>query len=181
MWSILSYIIGYRTLSQDVEEGICQVLAHMWLETQIASISSRNGASTSSGMSSSKQGIRSPFERKLGDFFKHQIESDTSPIYGNGFRAGNQAVLKYGLERTLDHIRMTGTFPFWNIELKVRKQTIHLSRKKVGPFILVPWTMPYYYYTLEVQERYNFQYLCRVISTRQTRIDTKPKSILLEN
>lgn len=103
---------GYRTLSQDVEEGICQVLAHMWLETQIASISSSNGASTSSGMSSSKQGIRSPFERKLGDFFKHQIESDTSPIYGNGFRAGNQAVLKYGLERTLDHIRMTGTFPY---------------------------------------------------------------------
>ncbi|WMV27552.1 hypothetical protein MTR67_020937 [Solanum verrucosum] len=104
---------GYRTLSQDVEEGICQVLAHMWLETQIASISSSNGgASTSSGMPSSKQGIRSPFERKLGDFFKHQIESDTSPIYGNGFRAGNQAVLKYGLERTLDHIRMTGTFPY---------------------------------------------------------------------
>lgn len=103
---------GYRTLSQDVEEGICQVLAHMWLETQIASISSSNGASTSSGMSSSKQRIRSPFERKLGDFFKHQIESDTSPIYGNGFRAGNQAVLKYGLERTLDHIRMTGTFPY---------------------------------------------------------------------
>ncbi|MCD7460113.1 hypothetical protein HAX54_042905 [Datura stramonium] len=103
---------GYRTLSQDVEEGICQVLAHMWLETQIASISSSNGASTSSSVSSSKQGIRSPFERKLGDFFKHQIESDTSPIYGNGFRAGNQAVLKYGLERTLDHIRMTGTFPY---------------------------------------------------------------------
>lgn len=115
MWSICPpSTIGYRTLSQDVEEGICQVLAHMWLETQIASISSSSGASTSSGMSSSssKQGIRSPFERKLGDFFKHQIESDTSPIYGNGFRAGNQAVLKYGLERTLDHIRMTGTFPY---------------------------------------------------------------------
>ncbi|KAH0684939.1 hypothetical protein KY289_022691 [Solanum tuberosum] len=61
--------------------------------------------------SSSKQGIRSPFERKLEDFFKHQNESDTSPIYGNGFRAGNQAVLKYGLERMLDHTRMTGTFP----------------------------------------------------------------------
>ncbi|KAK4348761.1 hypothetical protein RND71_031516 [Anisodus tanguticus] len=103
---------GYRTLSQDVEEGICQVLAHMWLETQIISISSSNDASTSSGVPSSKQGIRSPFERKLGDFFKHQIESDTSPIYGNGFRAGNQAVLIYGLERTLDHIRMTGTFPY---------------------------------------------------------------------
>nr|GEW61477.1 protein DA1 isoform X1 [Tanacetum cinerariifolium] len=76
---------GYRTLSQDVEEGICQVLAHMWLRTQIGLIS---------------------------EFFKHQIESDMSPVYGNGFRAGNQAVLKYGLPSTLEHIRLTGSFPF---------------------------------------------------------------------
>ncbi|KAL6995627.1 hypothetical protein U1Q18_005762 [Sarracenia purpurea var. burkii] len=108
---------GYRTLSQDVEEGICQVLAHMWLESQIMSISvNSNGASTSSSSvsvsRSSKQGTRSPFERKLGEFFKHQIESDTSPIYGNGFRAGKHAVLQYGLRRTLDHIRLTGSFPY---------------------------------------------------------------------
>ncbi|KAL3514589.1 hypothetical protein ACH5RR_027306 [Cinchona calisaya] len=103
---------GYRTLSQEIEEGICQVLAHMWLKSQlsgnnIASTSSRSSASTSS-----KHGLRSPFERKLGEFFKHQIEADTSPIYGNGFRAANQAVLKYGLERTLDHVRMTGSLPY---------------------------------------------------------------------
>ncbi|KAF5942901.1 hypothetical protein HYC85_020543, partial [Camellia sinensis] len=106
---------GYRILSQDVEEGICQVLAHMWLESQIMSISGSNVASTSSSapvLTLSKQGTRSPFERKLGEFFKHQIESDTSPVYGNGFRAGNQAVLKYGLWTTLEHIRLTGTFPY---------------------------------------------------------------------
>ncbi|KAL7207812.1 hypothetical protein ACSBR1_029711 [Camellia fascicularis] len=106
---------GYRILSQDVEEGICQVLAHMWLESQIMSISGSNVASTSSSApvsTLSKQGTRSPFERKLGEFFKHQIESDTSPVYGNGFRAGNQAVLKYGLWTTLEHIRLTGTFPY---------------------------------------------------------------------
>ncbi|XP_024973458.1 protein DA1-related 1-like [Cynara cardunculus var. scolymus] len=90
---------GYRTLRQDVEEGICQVLAHMWLTSQIASISSR-------------QGKRSPSEKKLAEFFKHQIESDQSQVYGNGFRAGNQAVLKYGLQKTLYHIRLTGNFPF---------------------------------------------------------------------
>ncbi|XP_059635486.1 protein DA1-like isoform X2 [Cornus florida] len=105
---------GYRTLSQDVEEGICQVLAHMWLESQIMSMSGSNAASTSSSsaMTSSKHGARSPFDRKLGEFFKHQIESDMSPVYGHGFRAGNMAVLKYGLRRTLDHIRLTGTFPY---------------------------------------------------------------------
>ncbi|KAK9270235.1 hypothetical protein L1049_025812 [Liquidambar formosana] len=106
---------GYRTLSQDVEEGICQVLAHMWLEAELMSGSGSNVASTSSSSfasTSSKKGTRSPFDRKLGEFFKHQIESDTSPVYGDGFRAGNQAVLKYGLPRTLEHIRLTGSFPY---------------------------------------------------------------------
>lgn len=85
----------------------------MWLESQIIPVSGSYVASTSSAStSSSKQGTRSPFERKLGEFFKHQIESDTSHVYGNGFRAGNQAVLKYGLQRTLDHIQFTGNFPF---------------------------------------------------------------------
>ncbi|XP_076935337.1 protein DA1-like isoform X2 [Bidens hawaiensis] len=99
---------GYRTLSQDVEEGICQVLAHMWLRSQIAFIS--NGATSSA--TSSRQGKRSPFDKKLAEFFKHQIESDMSPVYGNGFRAGYQAVLKYGLPSTLEHIRLTRSFPF---------------------------------------------------------------------
>ncbi|GMI82577.1 DA (large in Chinese) 1 [Hibiscus trionum] len=103
---------GFRTLSQDVEEGICQVLAHMWLLTQLESASS-NAPQTSSSASSSrlKKGKRSQLERKLGEFFKHQIESDASPVYGDGFRAGHQAVYKYGLRRTLEHIRMTGRFP----------------------------------------------------------------------
>ncbi|KAG6437968.1 hypothetical protein SASPL_102899 [Salvia splendens] len=102
---------GYRTLRQDVEEGICQVLASMWLESQILSMPDTNNASTSSS-SSSSLGARSPFEKKLSIFFKHQIATDSSVIYGNGFRAGNEAVLKYGLQRTLDHMRETGNFPY---------------------------------------------------------------------
>ncbi|XP_021612349.2 protein DA1 [Manihot esculenta] len=102
---------GFQHLSQDVEEGICQVLAYMWLETQLQTGSGSNVAS-SSALRASKQGVRSPFERKLGEFFKHQIESDTSPVYGDGFRIGHRAVQKYGLQSTLDHIRMTGRFPY---------------------------------------------------------------------
>ncbi|XP_062158194.1 protein DA1 isoform X2 [Alnus glutinosa] len=104
---------GYPNLRQDVEEGICQVLAHMWLDTKLKSGSGSNVASTSSSASTaSKSGTGSQFERKLGEFFKHQIKSDISPVYGDGFRAGQQAVHKYGLQVTLDHIRMTGTFPY---------------------------------------------------------------------
>ncbi|KAJ3695556.1 hypothetical protein LUZ60_000933 [Juncus effusus] len=107
---------GFRTLRPEIEEGICQVLAHMWIETELmagsgsASLASTS-ASSSSAMSSKKV-ARSQFDRKLGDFFKHQIESDTSAAYGDGFRACNRAVVQYGLKRTLDHIRMTGSLPF---------------------------------------------------------------------
>ncbi|XP_020961404.1 protein DA1-related 1-like [Arachis ipaensis] len=97
---------GYRTLSQNVEEGIYQVMAYMWLHSELTS------ASASSSSSTSRKGKRPPFEMKLGEFFKHQIESDISPVYGDGFRAGHQAVQKYGLQKTLNHIWMTGTFPF---------------------------------------------------------------------
>ncbi|XAR73917.1 hypothetical protein NMG60_11008042 [Bertholletia excelsa] len=115
---------GYPNLSPDVEEGICQVLAHMWLESEIVAGSGSSLASTSSSSStptssssssystsSSKKGKRSEFEKKLGEFFKHQIESDTSSAYGEGFRAGKEAVDKFGLRRTLEHIRLTGCFP----------------------------------------------------------------------
>ncbi|XP_073306215.1 protein DA1-like [Primulina huaijiensis] len=96
---------GYRNLREDIEEGICQVMANMWLESQSQSLSDSNKASTS------RRGPRSPFERKLGMFFKNQIATDTSETYGNGFRAADQAVLKFGLRRTLDHMRETGNFP----------------------------------------------------------------------
>ncbi|KAJ6848205.1 protein DA1-related 1-like [Iris pallida] len=105
---------GYRDLSPEVEEGICQVLAHMWLDSEIVSGSGSNVASSSSSSSAatpSKKGPRSQSEKRLGEFFKHQIESDTSSAYGDGFRAGDKAVLKYGLRSTLDHIKMTGSFP----------------------------------------------------------------------
>ncbi|XP_031117741.1 protein DA1-related 1-like [Ipomoea triloba] len=107
---------GYPNLSPEVEEGICQVLAHMWLDSEILAGSGSSSDSTSSSSStssstSSKKGKRSQFEKKLGEFFKHQIETDGSVAYGDGFREGNKAVLKYGLRSTLEHIRLTGTFP----------------------------------------------------------------------
>ncbi|KAG8062780.1 hypothetical protein GUJ93_ZPchr0003g16656 [Zizania palustris] len=112
---------GYRTLSPDVEEGICQVLAHMWLESEITSGSGSIIATTSESLSSSssssspstpasKKGAQTDFEKKLGEFFKHQIETDPSAAYGDGFRAGIRAVEQYGLGSTLDHMKRTGSF-----------------------------------------------------------------------
>ncbi|XP_051150074.1 protein DA1-like isoform X2 [Andrographis paniculata] len=99
---------GYRGLREDVEEGMCQVIASMWLESQILlSEHDSNGTTSSSSMPE-----RSSFERSLSKFFKHQMATDSSPVYGNGFRAGHRAVVKFGLDRTLDHIRRTGNFPY---------------------------------------------------------------------
>ncbi|KAF2605590.1 hypothetical protein F2Q70_00024737 [Brassica cretica] len=173
---------GYRNLNPEVEEGICQVLSYMWLESEVLSdplsrnvpstsssgatssssssfsnkkggksnvekklgeffkhqiahdaspaygggfraanadplsrnvpsTSSSGATSSSSSSFSNKKGGKSNVEKKLGEFFKHQIAHDASPAYGGGFRAANAAVSKYGLHRTLDHIRFTGTFP----------------------------------------------------------------------
>ncbi|KAK3231539.1 hypothetical protein Dsin_003420 [Dipteronia sinensis] len=103
---------GYRPINQQIEEGICQVLAHMWLTAELKSISGSNVASTSSSHTSrNPKGAISQFDKKIGTFFMNQIESDTSQVYGDGFRAGQRAVQKYGLEATLDHIRTTGRFP----------------------------------------------------------------------
>ncbi|GMH13871.1 hypothetical protein Nepgr_015712 [Nepenthes gracilis] len=98
---------GFHTLNPQIEEGICQVLAFLWLESELMSGSGGSEASTSFSVSRPpKRGMRSPFEMKLGKFFKNQIESDISPVYGYGFRAASQAVLKYGLGRTLDHLQV---------------------------------------------------------------------------
>ncbi|KAG1337816.1 protein DA1-related 2 [Cocos nucifera] len=108
---------GYRNLSPEVEEGICQVLSHMWLESEVMP-GSRNipssssfASSSSSSFPSSKKAGKSDIEKKLGGFFIHQIAHDTSSAYGEGFRTANEAVNKFGLRRTLDHIRWTGNLP----------------------------------------------------------------------
>ncbi|CAM8962141.1 unnamed protein product [Rhodiola kirilowii] len=107
---------GYHNLNPEVEEGICQMLSYMWLEAEVLpgfrnAPSTSTAASSSTSTSSYKKGGKSNMERKLGEFFLHQIANDTSLTYGGGFRAANVAVNKYGLRCTLDHIRLTGNFP----------------------------------------------------------------------
>lgn len=105
----------------------------MWLESQLQSGSGSNVASSSASQAPNWV-TRSTFEKKLGDFFKHQIESDTSPVYGDGFRIGHQAVQKYGLPQTLDHIRITGRFPYWS-----PKPPLFFDRvKKLWSFSILP-------------------------------------------
>jgi hypothetical protein len=111
---------GYRNLKAEIEEGICQVMSYLWLESEILPSTSRYGQASTSYASSSSSSCRPPpskkggishTEKKLGEFFLHQIANDTSSAYGDGFRAAYAAVNKYGLRQSLNHIRLTGGFP----------------------------------------------------------------------
>ncbi|KAL1204301.1 Protein DA1-related 6 [Cardamine amara subsp. amara] len=91
---------GFRKLDTVLEEGLCQVFGHMWLEPQryaplfVADSSSSPASSSSSSSSSrtppatttSKKKGSSDFEKELVEFCKHQIETNDSLVYGVGFR-----------------------------------------------------------------------------------------------
>ncbi|KAI4386725.1 hypothetical protein MLD38_004633 [Melastoma candidum] len=86
--------LGYLDLQGEVEEGICEVMAHMWLSSEIKSLPSRRQS-----------------EIRLGEYLKYRMEKKKSDDYGRGFQKGNAAVMNCGLKWTLDYIRMTKTFP----------------------------------------------------------------------
>lgn len=111
---------GCRNLNTVMEEGICQVLGHMWLETQTyatvdAAASSSSAAESSSSSSrtpseanAGKKGEWSEFEKKLVEFCKNQIETDESAAYGDGFRKVDHMVTNSSLKDTLKEILRRG-------------------------------------------------------------------------
>ncbi|KAK8954805.1 Protein DA1-related 1 [Platanthera zijinensis] len=104
---------GYKMLDPHVEEGICCVMSYIWLELEMKSDSGSNVASSSSSSSSIpyRKNQRSMFERKLAEYCKYSLKNGKLPIYGDGFREGYAAVLKYGLKNVLNHIKLKRRFP----------------------------------------------------------------------
>ncbi|XP_059313737.1 protein DA1-like isoform X1 [Lycium ferocissimum] len=94
-------IEGYRGLSLNIAEGICEVFAHKWLEWQ-----SFTGDDNIKGTSDNAQ-----FLRNLKEYLKEGIEKNHSEAYGHGFREAKWAVERYGLRSTLEHISLTGMLP----------------------------------------------------------------------
>ena len=88
-------MIGYPFISPEVEEGLCEVMAHVWLESQISSMSTRHNH----------------FENRLAEYLEHDTESRTSHPCGTGFQRAKRVIGMYGLKGTIDYIRMTDTFP----------------------------------------------------------------------
>lgn len=95
---------GFPHLRPSVEEGICQVMSHIWLTTELKKASMGKALS-----GSGKQG-NTASQKRLGEFILHQIATDSSPIYGAGFREGIAAVQQFGLVSVLEHMKRTGHF-----------------------------------------------------------------------
>ncbi|KAK9790731.1 hypothetical protein WJX73_001972 [Symbiochloris irregularis] len=83
---------GYRNLPPEVEEGMCQLMALLWLESLPAEAEGTWG-------------------ERLASFCANHIRTDASPIYGDGFRAALECFQRTGLRPLLDHVQQTGRFP----------------------------------------------------------------------
>lgn len=83
----------------QVEEGVCQLVAMLFLSDGLEQASKIN------------QDGDGPSDEKLRQYFKFSIETDTSEIYGQGYRKAAKAYAQIGIEALLSHIVNYREFP----------------------------------------------------------------------
>ncbi len=79
-------------------------MAHIWLTGELENMRSKKSVFS---LASKRSQDHDAIQARLGEFYLHQIETDSSPVYGEGFRKGYAAVRQFGLARTLEHLRHT--------------------------------------------------------------------------
>jgi hypothetical protein len=98
---------GFDNLPLQVEEGLCQLMALLWLEAQPES----QGSSTRGSGGGNIGGGSSSYEERLASFLGNQIRTDTSEVYGDGLRAALEAFQRHGLATLLSHVRRAKRLP----------------------------------------------------------------------
>ena len=110
-------------LPPEVEEGMCQLIAYKYLEhvrqnkdrhelrrsesqKSRASITSAPNAQTTSKILTPDE-----WDTRLRAYFSSQIETDTNPVYGGGFRQAAECYAALGLEILIQHIKEHKQFP----------------------------------------------------------------------
>eukprot|EP00210_Caulerpa_lentillifera_P003441 g3283.t1 len=78
------------SLDSTIEEGLCQLMAYLWIENQTP---------------------EDAFRKRLCSFIATQIREHPSPVYGDGFRMALDCFQSYGLVNLINHVRITGQFP----------------------------------------------------------------------
>ncbi|EOX98547.1 DA1, putative [Theobroma cacao] len=93
--------LGVFHLEPKVEEGICQVIAHEWLDWFVVMDEE----------ASSSRSENAQFTRNLKHTFKDLVEIDSSHAYGEGFRDAKWAFEKWGPHKVINHVVKYGTLP----------------------------------------------------------------------
>ncbi|KAG2497852.1 hypothetical protein HYH03_004119 [Edaphochlamys debaryana] len=83
---------GVVSLPLKVEEGLCQLMACLWLDRQHELLHGK------------------PEEQRLASFFSYQIRTEPSEVYGDGFREALEAFQSHGLTAMLNNIKRYGRF-----------------------------------------------------------------------
>ena len=100
---------GFPPLSGRVEEGLCQLIAFLWLtrdadrDRTAGRNHSRNNQNTGSDHNEDIAALKR--------FCLHKLERDPDPDYGEGFREAYAAYLQHGLVKTLETVHTTGNLP----------------------------------------------------------------------
>uniref|UniRef100_A0A7S2XRV9 Protein DA1-like domain-containing protein n=1 Tax=Attheya septentrionalis TaxID=420275 RepID=A0A7S2XRV9_9STRA len=93
-----------------VEEGCCQLIAHLYLHDRAALYHTMTSSTndTSTYMEDARGG---PSDDKLRQYFLSEIERDQSEVYGEGFRRAARGFAQLGLHALLDYVLLHHAFP----------------------------------------------------------------------
>ena len=108
VWLKLNKGFPFR-MPPKLEEGLCQVIAYLYLESLV------QAEAHTKGNPASVEGVRQSRlqeqEQSLRRYFAQQIQNDPSPVYGEGFREAQNVVSALGLDVVLDFIQQNQALP----------------------------------------------------------------------
>lgn len=111
---------GFPRLTPKTEEGLCQLVALLWVEDVAArgapsGVSGGGAAKARSDGVSSVSSARDGWEERnlaaMAGYVANQIRTDPSETYGNGLRVALGAYRRVGLRAVFEHVRATGEIP----------------------------------------------------------------------
>ena len=91
-----------------VEEGLCQLVAHLFLNDGLDTIEHNLTSDTNAAFDDNDESI--PSDEKLRQYFRFCIETDES-VYGEGFRLAARAYAKMGMQELLYYVALNHDFP----------------------------------------------------------------------
>jgi hypothetical protein len=90
-----------RPIPPQVEEGCCQLVAMLFLTDGLAPMTQEKCDNGDGG----------PSDKRLRQYFKYAIETDSNEVYGEGYRKAALAYSKIGVEALLSHVVTYQEFP----------------------------------------------------------------------